>query len=112
MVYVGMGEKSDEAKSMLFHSEVYKDPRKDAPPFYDTPFRCLVPVNMHNLLVAGRPISATHEAAASLRVIPPCYATGQAAGTAAALSVRENRQVSKLDPQQLRGLLREQGAIV
>ena len=112
MVYVGMGEKSDEAKSMLFHSEVYKDPRKDAPPFYDIPFRCLVPVNMHNLLVAGRPISATHEAAASLRVIPPCYATGQAAGTAAALSVRENRQVSKLDPQQLRGLLREQGAIV
>ena len=84
----------------------------DAPPFYDIPFRCLVPVSMHNLLVAGRPISATHEAAASLRVIPPCYATGQAAGTAAALSVRENQQVSKLDPQQLRGLLREQGAIV
>ena len=112
MVYVGMGEKSDEAKSMLFHSEVYKDPRKDAPPFYDIPFRCLVPVSMHNLLVAGRPISATHEAAASLRVIPPCYATGQAAGTAAALSVRENQQLEHIDTTALRKILKKQGAIV
>jgi hypothetical protein len=112
MVYVGMGEKSDEAKSMLFHSEVYKDPRKDAPPFYDIPFRCLVPVNMHNLLVAGRPISATHEAAASLRVIPPCYATGQAAGTAAAQSVKTLRQLAHIDTTALREILKKQGAIV
>ena len=84
----------------------------DAPPFYDIPFRCLVPVSMHNLLVAGRPISATHEAAASLRVIPPCYATGQAAGTAAALSVRENQQLEHIDTTALRKILKKQGAIV
>jgi hypothetical protein len=38
-----------------------------------------------NLLVAGRCISASHEAQASLRVIGTCLATGEAAGLAAAL---------------------------
>ncbi len=83
-----------------------------APAFYDIPYRCLVPVRVKNLLVAGRPISATHEAAASARVIPPCYATGQAAGLAAALSVQQDHLVASLDARLLRERLREQGAIV
>ena len=67
-----------------------------------------------NLVVAGRPISATHEAAASLRVIPPCYATGEAAGVAAALAARpdSNVDIPDVDTDELRARLREQGALV
>lgn len=79
---------------------------------YEIPYRCLVPRQVDNLLVAGRPISADHEGAASARVIPPCYATGQAAGTAAALSVREGGSPRDVDTELLRKTLREQGAVV
>jgi FAD-dependent oxidoreductase family protein len=51
---------------------------------YDIPLRCLQPGSMDNLFVAGRCISATHEALGSARVIGTCLATGQAAGRAAA----------------------------
>jgi hypothetical protein len=80
--------------------------------FYDIPYRCLVPRNVDNLLVAGRPISADHEAAASARVIPPCYATGQAAGTAAALAVNQGVSPREVEVEALRRLLVAHGAIV
>ena len=57
---------------------------------YQIPYRCLLPRKTENLLVAGRPISATHEAHASLRVMGTGMATGQAAGIAAGLCVKEN----------------------
>jgi hypothetical protein len=79
---------------------------------YEIPYRCLVPRQVDNLLVAGRPISADHEGAASARVIPPCYATGEAAGTAAALSIKQNVAPRELDVELLRSTLRNQGAIV
>jgi hypothetical protein len=80
--------------------------------YYEIPYRCLVPVRVDNLLVAGRCLSATHEAAASARVIPPVYAMGQAAGTAAALCARERLRPRDLDGRRLRETLRTQGAIV
>lgn len=80
--------------------------------FYDIPYRCLVPKNVDNLLVAGRPLSADHEAAGSARVIPPCYATGQAAGTAAALVLKAGVSPREIDVEKLRRTLREQGGIV
>jgi len=80
--------------------------------YYEIPYRCLVPRGVERLLVAGRCLSATHEGAASARVIPPVYAMGQAAGTAAALSVREGIAPRALSGERLRGLLRQQGAIV
>jgi hypothetical protein len=79
---------------------------------YEIPFRCLVPRRVDNLLVAGRPISADHEGAASARVIPPCYATGQAAGTAACLAIQQGVTPRGLDVGLLRTTLRGQGAIV
>ncbi|QDV17477.1 ribulose-1,5-biphosphate synthetase [Gimesia panareensis] len=79
---------------------------------YEIPYRCLVPRDVENLLVAGRPISADHEGAASARVIPPCYATGQAAGTAASLAIKQGVTPRDVDIDQLRTTLSEQGAIV
>jgi len=84
----------------------------DAPSFYDIPYRCLVPERIDNLLVAGRPVSATHEGAGSVRVMPPCYAMGQAAGLAAAMSARGNVPPAELDTDLLRRALAAQGAIV
>lgn len=56
---------------------------------YEIPYRCLVPQQMDNLLVAGRSVSATHEAFAAIRVIPTCMAMGEAAGAAAAIALED-----------------------
>ncbi len=57
--------------------------------WYGIPYRSLVPNNCDNLLVAGRTISATSEAVSAFRVMPPCFGIGQAAGTAAAICVKD-----------------------
>lgn len=75
---------------------------------YGIPYRALVPRSVENLLVAGRCISATSVAAASLRVIPPAMATGQAAGTAAALCVKTGASPRELSASDLRKVLRSQ----
>ncbi|MBD5606301.1 MAG: FAD-dependent oxidoreductase [Candidatus Eremiobacteraeota bacterium] len=58
---------------------------------YEIPYRCLVPERVDGLLVAGRCISTTHEAHASTRLTPTVMTLGQAAGTAAALTVPGSR---------------------
>ena len=63
---------------------------------YDIPYGALLPKGIDGLLTCGRCISGTHRAHASYRVMYVCFATGQAAGVAAALSARE-----KLTPRQL-----------
>ena len=65
---------------------------------YDIPFETLIPTCGTNLLVAGRCLSAEHEALASARVTAQCFGMGYAAGAACALMVRE-----QLSSQQLTG---------
>ena len=55
--------------------------------FNQLPYRMIVPLGVENLLVAGRCASMTHEGQSSARVTGPCFIMGQAAGTAAALSL-------------------------
>ncbi len=65
----------------------------EAPPTantYEIPYRVLVPRDIDGLLVAGRAVSATHEALGAIRVMPPCFAMGEAAGTATALSLEND----------------------
>lgn len=57
-----------------------------AGPCYELPYRCLMTPTLQNLLVAGRDISVTDAMWDITRVIPPCAVTGEAAGTAAALT--------------------------
>lgn len=76
---------------------------------YEIPYRCLVPLGVEQLLVAGRCISTTHEALASTRLTPTVMTLGQAAGTAAALAVKEGANVGDVDTAQLRRALIEDG---
>lgn len=76
---------------------------------YEIPFRCLVPVDREQLLVAGRCISTTHEALASTRLTPTVMTLGQAAGTAAALAKECGVRVGDVDPHLLRTTLRADG---
>ncbi len=80
--------------------------------FCAIPYRCLIPENSENLLVAGRCLSAKDMALGSVRTMPACYAMGQAAGTAALLCIKDNCGVRGLDFSKLRGALLEQNAIL
>jgi hypothetical protein len=76
---------------------------------YDIPYRCMVPVNREQLLVAGRCISTTHEALASTRLTPTVMTLGQAAGTAAALARKGRVNVGDVDVKALRAQLLSDG---
>jgi len=80
--------------------------------YYQIPYRCLVPNNVINLIIASRCISADHAAHSSLRVQPIVWAIGQAGGTAAALCVKNNTIPEEVDTEALRNLLKEQGAFI
>jgi len=79
---------------------------------YNIPYRCLVPKGIDNLLVSGRCISTSHEALASVRVMATCMAMGQAAGTAAALSIINEVSPKKLDISLLQKTLRDQNVVI
>lgn len=95
-----------------FHVEGRSTEYRFLPPgaSYQVPFRCLRPRGLRNLLVAGRCISADHEALASTRVMAPSMALGQAAGTAAALAVRAGGFPDEVAADELQSALVEQGA--
>lgn len=57
---------------------------------YDIPYGALVPKGADNLLVCGRCIGVDHVAHSTTRIIGTCMLTGQAAGTAAAMCIRDN----------------------
>lgn len=86
------------------------DPKKVQPEPYDIPYRSLVPQGIENLLVAGRCHSATRGAHASTRVTVTAMAMGEAAGVAAALSLKTRTAVAALDGIKVREALTRQGA--
>lgn len=80
--------------------------------WYGLPYRSLLPLNVENLLVAGRAISATSDAAGAVRVMPPCMGMGQAAGLAASLAVKGGVTPRSVDPADLTRLLVENKAFL
>jgi FAD dependent oxidoreductase len=79
---------------------------------YAIPYRSLLPRGFENLLVAGRCISVDHRVHHSTKEIPPCMATGEAAGLAAAMATASRLSVGGLAVTELRAKLRARGAIV
>lgn len=80
--------------------------------YYTIPYRSLIPKNAQNLLVAGRCISVTHEAQASIRIMPIVCTLGEAAGTAAALALSAQCADSEVKISALQKKLTEQGAFI
>ncbi|MBQ8311397.1 MAG: FAD-dependent oxidoreductase [Clostridia bacterium] len=80
--------------------------------YYGIPYRCLIPKGAENLLVAGRCISTTHEAQASVRIMPTCCNLGEAAGIAVSLAAENGAKMRDVDVKRLRAILAENGARV
>ncbi len=72
--------------------------RMKAGDYFDIRYGCLVAEGVDNLLMAGRCISAGHSAESSLRIQQTCMATGEAAGTTAALSLAQRTTPREMDP--------------
>ena len=79
---------------------------------YGIPYRTLCPLKVDNLLVAGRCVSADRFVMASLRVMPGCFITGMASGTAAALAVKDQQGPRNIDIVKLQKNLKNNGAFL
>ena len=79
---------------------------------FNIPYRCLVPKEIDNLLVAGRCISVTHEAFGCTRSTVQCMITGEASGTASAMCIKQNVSPKNLNTDELRKTLTDQGVVL
>lgn len=80
-----------------------------AVPPYQIPLRCLIARDGKNLLTAGRCFSADQLTLSSARVSTSGAMMGQAAGISAALAVKRNCQVRKIDPGEIITVVKEKG---
>lgn len=95
-----------DASALDIHDPKGTDVDFQSLPPYEIPYRCLVPLTVEQLLVAGRCISADHVAHARSRNMPACMATGQAAGVAAAIAVEEGTTVRAVPIAKVQAALR------
>ncbi len=65
--------------------------------YYTVPLKALIPKGAKNLLVAGRCISVTHEAQASIRIMPIVCCIGEGAGVAAAMALSTGKNINEVD---------------
>ena len=79
---------------------------------YGIPYRTLTPKGLSNVLVAGRCISSDRYVQGSVRVIPGCYITGQAAGVAAAIAAEQDGNVRGVAIGELHRRLKGMGAFL
>lgn len=72
---------------------------------YTIPYRCLLPAVKENLLLCGRNISGTHLAHSNFRVMPICIGIGAAAGSAAAIAVKQACSLIDVDAKKIHDML-------
>ncbi|ULO05736.1 FAD-dependent oxidoreductase [Paenibacillus sp. 19GGS1-52] len=77
---------------------------------HGVPYRCMLPLGLDNLWVAGRAASSDRVVQGSLRVMPNCFAMGQAAGLAAAMASGADSLSRKVNIAELQRELIRQGA--
>ena len=80
--------------------------------YYQIPYRSLLPKEYDNMLVAGRCLSATHEAHSAVRIIPICACMGEAAGIAVALAHQTGTNAHTVDIRAVRSKLKEKNAAI
>jgi hypothetical protein len=73
--------------------------------YYTIPYRALIPKGIDNLIVAGRPISATHEAHSAYRIMPICTCIGEGAGIAASIAIKEDIPFKNVNYKEIQNLL-------
>jgi 2-polyprenyl-6-methoxyphenol hydroxylase-like FAD-dependent oxidoreductase len=96
------------------HGAVWRRWRDDSlpgPRCYHIPYRSLIPRDSENVLVAGRLLDADREAYGGVRVMVNMNQTGEAAGVAAWLAIRQECPVAKVDAAALRAALRKGGSL-
>ena len=80
---------------------------------FDIPYRCMIPKNIFNLLVAGRCASATREAYGCIRPTAQCMVLGEAAGTASAILCKNGITRTKdINTDELRRVLKSNGVVL
>jgi len=79
---------------------------------YGIPYRVLTPTGLSNVLVAGRCVSTDRSMQGTVRTMPGCYITGQAAGVAAALAIDKDTDTRGFEVSELQGRLKEMGAFL
>jgi len=79
---------------------------------FHIPYRVMIPEKVENLLVAGRPISASRAASGAVRPTVQCMALGEAAGVAAAMAAKGGVTPADVDVKALRDTLVKNGAII
>lgn len=80
--------------------------------YYTIPYRAMIPLDADNIIVAGRPISSTHEAHASFRIMPVTSCIGEAAGIAASLVKKSGCPALEIDIKTLQDTLTKNGALI
>ena len=77
--------------------------------YYTIPFRALLPLGLANVIAAGACISGQLLAMGTWAIQPVCFKTGQAAGTAAALCLKQEADPREIPVPELQDQLRQDG---
>jgi ribulose 1,5-bisphosphate synthetase/thiazole synthase len=77
--------------------------------YFQIPFRCLVPLGVENLLVAGRCVAGDNISHAAMRNMMACTVTGQGAGIASSVSIKEDVFVRNVNIENVQNELLKQG---
>jgi len=109
-IHPSTGDKEAYDRFLKEHMENYryKNPGEN----YGIPYRSLVVGGLDNVLVAGRCISSDRRMQSSVRVMPACWITGQAAGTAAAIAAETGSRCADIDITTLHKALKKLGAFI
>lgn len=77
--------------------------------YFQVPYGIMLPQKVENLLVAGRCVAGDQISHAAIRQMMCCAVTGQGAGVAAAVSIKQNSTCNKVDIKQVQKALKKQG---
>jgi len=77
--------------------------------YFEVPYGCMVPLEVDNLLVAGRCVAGDMVSHAAMRNMMACSVTGQGAGVAAAVSIKTGRTTAEVDIAAVQAELERQG---